>query len=284
MIDSLHPLVSAIITTHNRVDLLKRAISHVLDQTYSNIELIVVDDASTDDTQEYCEAQEFKYIRIDKSESKGGNHARNLGIENSHGEYIAFCDDDDYWLPTKIEKQLQLIQKTDCKFVYSGRTAEIYNKDKTTLRDLIPDGNYKGDISRKILWEIPFITATLFVERKLLVEIGGFDESLRAWQEYELSIRLAQHSPTDYISEPLAVYRVDVKDPNRLTNKYFIWRKSVNNILIKHKELYNKLRFKEKIKVKSLIASDAIGRTYASGLIFRWYYNRLLVKIYSFLS
>ena len=80
-------LVSAIITTHNRVDLLKRAVKSVYAQTYKDIELIVVDDCSTDGTKEYCEAQSFRYIHIPKEESRGGNHARNLGVLAAKGYF-----------------------------------------------------------------------------------------------------------------------------------------------------------------------------------------------------
>lgn len=94
-------LVSAIITTHNRLSLLKRAVESALSQTYKNIEVIVVDDASTDGTPEYCNELPLRYIYIPKEESRGGNHARNLGILAAKGEYVAFLDDDDYWLPRK---------------------------------------------------------------------------------------------------------------------------------------------------------------------------------------
>lgn len=89
-------LVSAIITTHNRLDLLKQAIKSVKQQTYIDIEVIVVDDASTDGTKDYCSAlTDIHYIYIPPSESRGGNHARNVGIRNANGYYIAFLDDDE---------------------------------------------------------------------------------------------------------------------------------------------------------------------------------------------
>lgn len=106
-------LVTAIITTHNRLELLKRAIESVMTQSYPNIELIIVDDHSTDGTDEYCKqlsisTHNITYINIPREQSKGGNYARNLGIKNSHGVYIAFLDDDDIWLPEKINLQVQL--------------------------------------------------------------------------------------------------------------------------------------------------------------------------------
>ena len=115
-------LVSAIITTHNRRDLLKRAIDSVLVQTYTNIELIVVDDASDDGTSEVCNDKRIKYIYIPKSESHGGNYARNLGIKTSKGEYCAFLDDDDVWLPRKIELQLEAFSKNPQNIGFSERS------------------------------------------------------------------------------------------------------------------------------------------------------------------
>ena len=108
--------VSAIITTHNRCDLLVRAIESVLSQTYREQECIVVDDASVDDTSEVCKRYPVIYLQIPKEESRGGNYARNLGIKASKGKYCAFLDDDDYWLPTKIEKQVELIEKRKCEY------------------------------------------------------------------------------------------------------------------------------------------------------------------------
>ena len=113
----MNKLVSAIITTHNRQDLLLRAVKSVLDQTYHNIELIVVDDASDEKADELLKEFNLQYIYIPKEDSKGGNHARNIGILSAKGEYIALLDDDDYWLPTKIEKQVALIEEKKCAFL-----------------------------------------------------------------------------------------------------------------------------------------------------------------------
>ena len=103
--------VSVIITTKNRKDLLKRAIESVKKQTYKNIELIVINDGSTDGTNEMLEKMKVKTIYIEPNKSKGGNYARNLGVINTDGEYIAFLDDDDEWMPTKIEKQVDILKK-----------------------------------------------------------------------------------------------------------------------------------------------------------------------------
>ena len=119
------PKVTAIITTHNRKSLVGRAIESVLNQSYENIECIVVDDASSDGTEEVCRKYPIKYIYIPQAESKGGNYARNVGIKKAQGKYVAFLDDDDYWLKEKISKQVTLIEEKKCELVYSGACPEI---------------------------------------------------------------------------------------------------------------------------------------------------------------
>ncbi len=259
-------LVTAIITTHNRLNLLKRAIDSVYAQTYPNIELIVIDDASTDGTPDYCKQLPLQYIYIPKEESKGGNYARNQGIRAAKGEYVAFLDDDDYWLPEKIKKQVALIESKDCELVHCGRKLEIVKGDKVTYRDLLPNPLHYGDMHRKILLTICTTTTTnILAKRKALFEVGLFDEKLRFWQEYELTIRLAQRKPFYFVNEVLSVYRIDVSDKHRLTNKYEEWKDAVRYIHEKHTGLYGKLNSIERFRVHLMTLQDAIQRCKAAG-------------------
>jgi glycosyltransferase involved in cell wall biosynthesis len=261
------PLVTAIITTHDRLQLLKRAIESVKQQTYNNIELIVVDDWSSDGTKEYCETQDFKYIYIPREESKGGNYARNLGIRNANGEYIAFLDDDDFWLPEKTEKQIQLLLREKCGLVFCGSTFEIIQSDGKIKRvDMLPNKKRSGDFSKLILQRIVTTTSAIIVSKKLLYDVGLFDETLKFWQEYEMTIRLAQVTSFDFVSEPLLVYRVDTNDKNRLTNKFYAWKSAVKYIYRKHCALYSKLSLKEKVFAKRTYWYDAKVRAKNSGL------------------
>ena len=142
-------LVSAIITTHNRQDLLLRAVRSVFSQTYKNIELIVVDDASNDRADELLKEFNLQYIYIPKEESKGGNHARNTGILTAKGEYVALLDDDDYWLPTKIEKQVRLIEEKKSGIVYCGRIKERHQDGNISTS--VDIKNMEGDIRKEVL-------------------------------------------------------------------------------------------------------------------------------------
>jgi glycosyltransferase involved in cell wall biosynthesis len=179
------PLVSAIIPTHNRAELLERAIQSVLDQTWDNMEIVVVDDASGDETPQLLESlsdqhQNLKVIR--NSTSKGASASRNIAINHAEGEYVAGLDDDDFWRPRRIEL---LMEDFDDK--YSAVTSndrmdfgekEIVWKKKPviTLHDLL----FYNQVGNQVL-----------TKKEYLQKIGGYDESLQSAQDYDLWIRLA---------------------------------------------------------------------------------------------
>ena len=280
-------LVSAIITTHNRCELLRRAIDSVSSQTYPLIELIVVDDHSDDGTNEICKDPRINYIYIPKDESRGGNYARNLGIKASKGKYCAFLDDDDYWLPTKIEKQVELIEKEKCELVYCGVRTEYVKRKGVFMKDGLPSPIGKGDMSKAILQFIPTTTSCILVDRKSLFDVGLFDENLRFWQEYELCIRMAQRKPFYFVNESLMVYRLNQRDKNRLTNKYWEWRKAVEYIHQKHAGLYKQLSLIEKYKAVDTVWTDAANRCWTSGFVWRSLYFQILTlprKVMSFVK
>lgn len=219
--NSITELVSAVITTHNRLELLKRAIDSVLTQTYANIECIVVSDASTDGTDEYCKSRnDIRFISIPKSDSHGGNYARNLGIRAASGEYVAFLDDDDVWLPTKIEKQVALLKEKDCECVYCLRKKQVYRNNKF-IKEFPETTKYafEGDLSKKIFRHYITNTSCILATKSLLEEIGGFDENLLKIQEYELCIRIAQKTEIYYPhDETLVLYTINESDKFRISN------------------------------------------------------------------
>ena len=263
-------MVSAIITTHNRPELLKRAIESVLHQTYKDIECIVVDDNSSDNTKDICSQYSVNYIYIPPNESKGGNYARNLGIKASNGDYCAFLDDDDYWEPEKIEKQLYLIKKNDSEFVHCGRRLEIVKNNYVYYKDKMPRSSHGGDMHKRVLFTICTTTSCIMCKRLALIEVGLFDENLKFWQEYELTIRLAQRKPFCFVNEPLTIYRVDTMDKNRLTNKFFAWKEAVAYVYRKHYVLYHQLNIVDRIAVRMMFLNDARHRTKAAKLYLRY--------------
>ena len=259
----IEPLVSAVIVTHNRRDLVVGAISSVQTQTYRNIELFVIDDASQDGTRELLEEKSheegFSYIYIPSNESKGGNHARNLGIKASHGEFVAFLDDDDEWLPDKIIKQVSFMQEhPECGVVSCFNIVE-FNFDKRYSENR--DGMMEGDVHELIFSWIPFVTSTALYRRQVLIDVGMFDEDLRYWQETELNIRVAQVANFGCVHEELCLYRVVDSDSKRLTNHLEGWIEAVDYIERKHSLLINNLPKDIIRKHKLLIAVDGLSRS-----------------------
>ena len=276
-------MVSAIITTHNRLDLLKRAINSVLTQTYRDIECIVVSDASTDGTADYCKNLEgVVFIEIPAEDSKGGNYARNVGIKASHGEYIAMLDDDDAWFPTKIEKQVALIQEKKCGLVYCKRRFEIVSPENEEIEYSDSLSNFDGDLSNFILTRIFITTSCILFSKELIQEVGLFDEELRYWQEYELTIRMAQRTEIYLVDEPLTLYRIDKTDKHRLTNRFDGWKNSVMYIRKKHDNLYRQLSSREFVQYLNTVWCDAAGRTEFSAVPFLFRYYSSLAYLSSF--
>lgn len=254
-------LVSAIITTHNRKDLFIKALNSVMNQTYKNIEILVVDDGSEDGTKEYMESNNssnVKYLYIPKEESRGGNYARNLGIKESKGDYIAFLDDDDEWNKEKIKKQVEyLYENPEIGMVACAREYE-YNfkkKKKQKTKDIV-----EGDLSEKIFTMMPYTTSSIMIRRNILFEVGLFDENLRCWQDYELVIRICQKTNIGVIRDYLLLYRVITSDKKRITNNFDIFKESIEIIENKHKDLIMKLPSDIKKKHYALIAKDGARR------------------------
>jgi glycosyltransferase involved in cell wall biosynthesis len=199
-----HPAVSIIIPTYNRASLLGSAIHSVLNQTFPDFEVIVVDDCSSDDTAitvQGIDDQRVRYIRLDNN--KGAAIARNRGIAVARGRYIAFQDSDSEWLPEKLDKQMKVIagSSSDVVIVYTG-CWKVYGDRKTYLP-------YKrirareGNIHESLFWENFLDTPALLVKRECFDKVGMFDERLQRFQDWELCLRLSRHYSFRLIDEPL---------------------------------------------------------------------------------
>ena len=186
MLKSNH-LVSVLITTHNRVDLLGRAIDSVMNQTYKNIELIVIDDGSSDDTSILVNTytnkfDNIKYIKHEKP--LGANVARNNGIKLAKGYFVAGLDDVDEFFPTRIEK---LVNNYSDKYsLITSNDLLIFdnNKSRSTKKPEI--------VSLDLMLEENLIGNQVLVKKEYLNTLNGFDEKLTASQDYDMWIRIIQ--------------------------------------------------------------------------------------------
>lgn len=202
-------LVSVIIPTYNRAELVGRAIQSVLDQTYQDFEIIVVDDASIDNTENIVKGiidERIRYIRHERN--KGAAITRNTGIKAAQGKYIAFQDSDDEWLPDKLEKQVSVFEKAGSKidFVYcdmlmvepDGRKRYHHSPDLRVGRVI--------DENRLDYQALGIGTPTVLVRRECFDKVGGFDELFPRLQDADCFIRLAKHFVSYHLTESLVLY------------------------------------------------------------------------------
>lgn len=200
------PTISVIIPTYNRTHLIERAIQSVLNQTYQDFEIIVVDDGSIDNTKEVLESfsdKRIRYIRHEKN--RGGAVARNTGIKIARGEYIGFLDDDSEWLSKKLEKQMKAFEAAspEVSIVYTG-LLRIENDRKV----YIPSPTIKkkeNNIQRELLKKNFIDTSTILVKKECLNKVGVFDERLPRFQDWELVIRISKCYKFKLINEPLVI-------------------------------------------------------------------------------
>ena len=195
--------VSVIIPTCNRGEKVCRAVSSVLDQTYTAFELIVIDDASTDDTIHKLKEFGNRIQVIRHMENKGVSAARNSGIKKSKGKYIALLDSDDYWLPEKLQVQIDFFDKNpDAVICQAG---ELWIRKGKRVNPAQKHLKPSGDIfipSLKLCLVSP--SAVMF-KRSLLDEVGMFDEGFPVCEDYDLWLRIAYKHPVYLIEQDLLV-------------------------------------------------------------------------------
>lgn len=212
MLNNMNPFVSAIITTHNREPaMVLRAVNSVLGQTYQNIEVIVVDDSSPSFAQRAEVERSVRGLSDDilylKHEvCQGACAARNTGLSHARGYYIGFLDDDDEWLPTKIEEQIKGFVDENTALVY-GRI--IFFDEKHNRRHIGNSRGKSGYIFEELIKNNYIGTTSNPLTKKECIEsVGGFDVQMESSQDYELYLRLALKYPVQFIDTPLLIYHI----------------------------------------------------------------------------
>lgn len=197
------PTVSVIIPTYNRRELVREAIASVLTQSFSDFELIVVDDGSSDGTADA--AREFAKVSYVYQPNRGVSAARNHGVALSSGGLIAFLDSDDLWQPTKLEQQ--------AAFFADHAEAQICQTEEIWLRNNVRVNPHKkhrkagGNIFARSLELCLVSPSAVMMRRKLFESSGGFDETLPACEDYDLWLRIAARTPIHLIETPLVIKR-----------------------------------------------------------------------------
>lgn len=206
------PKVSVIIPSYNYARFLPGAIESVLDQTFQDFELIVVDDGSTDETADvvrpYTENHGLKYIR---QENRGPSSARNTGIRNARGKLVAFLDPDDLWLPEKLRRQVALMD-ADAEVGLSYCLVDFIDEEGRRFPDISwphPSGATYKDLLY-LNWVVGSGSSVL-IRKSVFDEVGLFDEGLKGLEDMDMWIRILRHHKSAHADEVLARVRRHVR-------------------------------------------------------------------------
>ncbi|HOW36379.1 MAG TPA: glycosyltransferase [Candidatus Omnitrophota bacterium] len=216
----MNPLISVIIPTFNSELYIKECLDSALSQTYKNVEILVIDDGSADKTRALLSSYEGK-IRYYTQQNRGVSSARNLGIKESRGEYIAFLDSDDAWLTTKLEFQIEFLENNkDFSCVFSD--VEFFDSQSTTIgfsrrRKNIP---HNGKLSISTLLRFAPFPSSVLVRSDVFREVGVFDEQLRRAGDIDLFLRIAPRYLMGLIEKPLTRYRIHGKSISQSLDSY----------------------------------------------------------------
>ena len=194
--------VSVIIPTYNRGEVLDQAVKSVLAQTYKNYELIVVDDGSTDNTSRILRKFGNK-IRYFSKLHGGVSSSRNFGLEKSEGSWVAFLDSDDYWLPEKLERQIQYVQEHQNILIV--QTDEKWIRNGVPVNPIKKHRKYSGWIFSKCLPLCIVSPSAVMIHQRIFNDVGVFDENLPVCEDYDLWLRIAYKYQIDLIPEKLIV-------------------------------------------------------------------------------
>jgi glycosyltransferase involved in cell wall biosynthesis len=203
--------VSVVIPVYNRADCIRYCLDSVFAQTYPAIEVIVVDDGSTDDLESVL-APVMSQIKFLKQQNQGQGAARNAGARAASGRYLAFLDSDDWWASEKLSEQIASIEKSGFVWSHTKTLAVTKNDDG----QVVSEGYYgdwycdrrSGFVAQQLLQTNFICTSSVLIEKHIFADIGGFcaDRSLQDFEDYELWLRLAAHYPVDYCERPAVYY------------------------------------------------------------------------------
>jgi glycosyltransferase involved in cell wall biosynthesis len=199
------PLVTVVIPAYNRQQSLPRAIESVLNQTFGDLEIVVVDDGSTDSTAAIAEEfalRDFRVKLICHEKNRGAQAARNTGARSAKGEWLNFFDSDDWMLPTSIEARLTAARIQNMKIVHSGAFVQYENKDRALFG--VPP--LRGWIYETLLRAPGPLFQGMIIAIDAFRRMGELDEHVIAWQEWDTAIRLARNHAFGFVSEPTFVY------------------------------------------------------------------------------
>lgn len=253
------PEISVVIPTFNMARFVGEAVRSVLDQTFADFEVLVVDDGSTDNTREVIAAIDDPRVRYLHQENRGLAGARNAGIEAARGSFIAFLDADDLWLPDKLARQRQLFaDRPWVGLVYTGAYVMEGGQVFACHR-----GRYRGHVVRELLTVDNIVVGSgsaAMVRRECFDRVGLFDESLSACEDWDMWLRIAARYPFDFVEQPLVKLRTHAGGMQRQAERMHRATRALFDKILADPALSDHVR-ETRTQVTSL-ADFMVGRSY----------------------
>jgi len=210
-------LVSVIIPTFNRREYVCQAIDSVLTQTWTDYEIVVVDDGSTDGTASALHTRFGKRIEYVYQSNRGESAARNEAIRRSRGQYLALLDSDDLWMPTKLERQVAMLESRPEMGLVSCHVNVITAEGEPVgAGPMHPEQTSDVVSLESLALASPVHASTIVVRRSCLTQVGGFDENIRYGEDWDLCLRIAAKHPIGFVLEPLVELRTHAGAQSRL--------------------------------------------------------------------
>jgi glycosyltransferase involved in cell wall biosynthesis len=245
------PAVSIIVPTFNRVEFLQPTIESIFAQTFADWELIVADDGSAAPARAYLATltrdSRVRVIELPHTGNPGA--VRNAALREAQGEFIAFLDSDDLWMPMKLQRQMQALRsQADCRWSYTGYCRVDASGKLSTAPGYERRIRHRGAVLEHLLVNaVDIWTPAVVAERRLLAQVGGFDEELLLYEDYDLWLRLASQSEIQLIDEQLICVRSH-------DQHYVASDRTVSMLACRHRSLQNLRRFVTDPRLRSLVA------------------------------
>ncbi|RUR83029.1 glycosyltransferase family 2 protein [Chlorogloeopsis fritschii PCC 9212] len=227
------PKVSVIIPAYNAMTYLPETVESVLRQTFTDFEVLIIDDGSSDNIVQWVSELEDPRVKLISQDNQGVSVARNTAIAHAQGEYLAFLDADDLWAPTKLEKQVICLDRHPSVGLVHTWMVFIDREGKSTGR--VMTSNAEGDAKKQLLEKNMVACSSVMVRRCCLQTVGGFEPNLHFAEDWDMWIRISSHYPFAVIKEPLYYYR---QVPNSLSKNlqvleqafYFVIEKAFRSV------------------------------------------------------
>ena len=242
--------VSIIVPTFNRLEFLQPTIDSIFAQAFVDWELIIADDGSAEPTRAYLRTlmRRPRVMVIELPHTGNPGAVRNAALREAEGDFIAFLDSDDLWMPMKLQCQIEALRaQIDCRWSYTG----YYRIDASGKLSSAPGYErrirYRGAILEHLLVnEVDIWTPAVVAERRMLEQVGGFDEDLLLFEDYDLWLRLASQSEIQLVDEPLICVRSH-------DQHYVASDRTVSMAACRHRSLHNIRRFVTNPRLRSLV-------------------------------